>query len=210
MHPTTSELLALRDGEAGPELRRHVADCQSCRAELERLQALREEMRALPEIHPPRDGWSRLRSAVIRSRRAERWRRRSMAAAALIVVGLLGFLALRPASIQPPATVDSGGADEQALAGLITASCDLESVLRAPALRSPVLSPPEAANIVSIEDRIAVIDLELAVAASGPKLDHRVALWSDRVKLLDELVRARGGRPQDAQTRRAVYTGEGG
>ena len=50
-----------------------------------------------------------------------------------------------------------------------------------------------AARIVELEDRIAVIDFELETVGPRPTSGRTVVLWSDRVELLDELVRARAG-----------------
>jgi hypothetical protein len=209
MHPTTSELLALRDGEAASELAEHVAGCASCGRELERLRALRDAMRELPELEAPNDGWDGVRAELLRSRRVHRVRRGAMLAAAAIVVGLLASVALRPGVRQAAGPAPAEASEDRALAELITASRELESVLKAPTLRSPVLSPPEAARIVALEDRVAVIDLQLAVVTESESREHAVALWSDRVGLLDELVRARGRPSQDSGAHAAVLTHEG-
>jgi len=125
-------------------------------------------------------------------RRRQRARRRlawAAAAAALLVMAVTAGVALRPAPNRPAGPQAARGDD---LAGLMSASRELEMVLRSPSLRSPVLRPAEAARIVALEDRLALIDTQLITVQSGPSPERQLELWSDRVQLLDQLVRARG------------------
>ena len=55
MHRTIDELLALRDGEADPEVDAHVAECAHCAREVERLGEVADALRSLPQVSPPRD-----------------------------------------------------------------------------------------------------------------------------------------------------------
>ena len=55
MHVELEELLALRDGEGDAAVAAHVADCELCAAELDRLRALTAELRALPAERPEHD-----------------------------------------------------------------------------------------------------------------------------------------------------------
>jgi anti-sigma factor RsiW len=208
MHPKTDELLALRDGDGEPEVGRHVADCPACTGELERLRTLQRAMRRLPDIPPPEGSWARLRAAARRQRRLREWRIGFVAAAAVIAAGWIGVFVVNLGPNEPVPTAVARASEDRALVDLIAASGELESVLQAPALRSPVLSPTEAALIVSLEDRIAVIDLQLAATGGKASHDRDAALWSNRVELLDELVRARGGSPDVTGIQRAVYTEE--
>jgi anti-sigma factor RsiW len=205
MHRTTDELLALRDGDAPPEVARHVDGCASCAAELEELCELKETLCALPELEPESHNWPRIRHAIEADRRRV-WRRRVLAAAAVLFVGLSlvasGWL-FRDRNVDSPSAraIESDAVIDH----LMTASRELEVVLRNPALRSRVLTPREAAQIVVLEDDIAVIDARLA--DRGPELppDQAMALWTDRVGLLDELLQARGGSPPARGIQRARF-----
>jgi anti-sigma factor RsiW len=208
MHRTTDELLVLLDGEAAPEVTRHVTGCERCTAELERLGELRTALRELPAIEPPEGGWSRVIEAVAADRRRTRHRRLLAAAAAVVVAASLTAAGL----VSRQRTIDRPGVQvveaEDVIDHLMTASRELEEVLQIPALRSRVLTPREAALIVALEDDIALIDSRLA--ARGPELssDQAMALWTDRVGLLDELLQARGGSPPLAGFQRARFNGE--
>ena len=205
MHRTTDELLALRDGDAPPEVERHVDGCPSCAAELDELRELQDELRALPELEPENDCWPRVREAIEDRRLV--WRRRALAAAAILIVGLslvVSGVLFRDQSGDPPSAraIETDAVIDR----LMTASRQLEVVLKNPALRSRVLTPREAAQIVVLEDDIAVIDVRLA--DRGPELppDQAMALWTDRVGLLDELLQARGGSPPAKGVQRARFS----
>jgi hypothetical protein len=80
---------------------------------------------------------------------------------------------------------------------LSKASRELEMVLQDGSLRSPVLSPRQAAMIVELEDRIALVDLALSESRESEPDVRAVALWSDRVELLDALVTARSSEERN-------------
>jgi hypothetical protein len=122
-------------------------------------------------------------------------------AATVLITVRLGIREESAARIGP---ADAGLAVEQ----LQVASLELERVLRSPSLRSPVLSPRRAALIVDLEDRIAFVDLALAIPEPGSAGPRTVALWSDRVELLDALVVARGGTLQDTGYQYASFNEE--
>ena len=46
MHPTSDEMLALRDGSVDPDVAAHVENCERCSGNLERLRGLREALMA--------------------------------------------------------------------------------------------------------------------------------------------------------------------
>ena len=186
MHPMTRELLA------------PAGDDDSL--------AVREGLRALPELSPPPGAWDRI-LAVHRRRQRARIAWRAAAAAAVVAVGVvLTAVGPRPPA-SPPAQAGAGSTEH--LRDLVAASRDLERVLRTPALQSPVLRPAEAARIVALEDRIAVIDVELGVVGPGPVGDRAVVLWTDRVELLDQLVRARTGFAESGDVGWAVNRTDG-
>jgi hypothetical protein len=97
----------------------------------------------------------------------------------------------------------------EAVEQLSNASRELEWVLRDGSLRSPVLSPRQAAMIVELEDRIALVDLAIAQSRETEPDVRAVALWSDRVELLDALVTARSGAVRFDGIARANNRNEG-
>jgi len=201
MHPTTEDLLALRDGEGAPERRRHLLQCPECARQLASMNELQLELRGLPALEPPAGGWGRILAEQRRQQRARSALVWAAAAAALLVMAVTVGVALRPAPNRPTGT-PAGRADD--LAGLMTASRELEMVLRSPSLRSPVLRPAEAARIVALEDQLALIDIQLVAVQAGPSRDRELELWSDRVELLDQLVRVRGRHDGGGELQNAV------
>lgn len=185
MDPTTSELLERRHDDGSL--------------------AVRNGLRALPELAPPPGAWDRIFAEHRRRRRTRMaWR---AAAAAVIVVAVLMTAAGHLWSPMPRPNAATGSIAD--VRDLVDASHDLERVLRTPALQSPVLRPVQAARIVALEDQIAVIDAELG--ALGPRLgnDRAAVLWSDRVEILDKLVRARGGVVETQDIRPALHEANG-
>ncbi len=97
------QLSAYVDGELTPheagELEAHLAQCQSCRAELDRLQSLKSLLGRLPERPVPATLWMSIRAALDRPQQSwialvEQWlrgvvRRPALAAAALALIAVL-------------------------------------------------------------------------------------------------------------------------
>lgn len=188
MHPTTEDLLALRDGEGAPEHRRHLLQCPECASRLTAMDELRSSLRRLPALEAPAGGWERI-LAEQRRRRVRRQLTRLGVAAALLLLAVTAGVVLRlPESSRPGLP----GVRADDIEELMIASRELETVLRSPSLRSPVLRPAEAARIVALEDRLALVDTQLVAVQVRTSPERALALWSDRVELLDQLVRARG------------------
>ena len=101
MHPSLTELLAFRDGEAAPGVAEHISSCEGCRAEMERLSLLTDRLRGLPEIKPPRDLWPGIAEAARRQRRAKGIRIAWAAAAACLLMAFAAFF-LRHSGVRPP------------------------------------------------------------------------------------------------------------
>jgi len=181
MHCTMDDLLALRAGEASAWARAHADGCATCRAELDALYQRVARLKALPTRRPARDRWPVVRAAVMagRQRRRERWGVWSVAAAAAVA----GLLVFRPFSPQRADTAD--------LASVKQESATLEQQLRAVDPDARVMSGRAAALAAELEDRIAVIDGELA-RVGPPDAPSRpaelVKLWQQRVDLMQELV----------------------
>lgn len=195
MHPNLDELLALRDGDGDVEGLRHVRFCGQCGEELAELSRVAAALRALPSIVAAEDQWPRIQDRVVRQRKRSLILRLAAAAACAVAV-LVAVILVRPIPPDEAIPADRDAYAPLAVEHLTNASMELELVLHRPSMRTQVLSPRRAAIIVDIEDRIALVDLALAESTSDPPDETAVALWSDRVELLDALVSARGGPPR--------------
>jgi anti-sigma factor RsiW len=179
-HGTVEELLAVRDGEGSGWAREHVAGCPACAAELERLEQVRAELRALPSFAPPRDVWPVVREAA----RRERSRRRvsawmGLAAAAAVVV--LGFAVLhRTNTVQP---------EDVALRQAMAESAAMEQMFESLHPDRRALSGQAASVVADLEDQLAQVDAALNDTATWRSDPDRVAgLWKQRAGLLSALV----------------------
>jgi hypothetical protein len=185
IHCSMEDLLDLRAGEGSGAARRHVAGCAACAAELEALHQRAAQLRSLPARRPGRDRWPAVREAMAAERRA--WRRRAafriagLAAAA----GLVGIVVVRGLG----SGADRAYADEIALAKEQSAA--VEQRLGEYDASSGVMSGREAALVVELEDRIAVIDGALAQTARETEL---LQLWQRRVDLIEQLYQVRVSR----------------
>ncbi len=192
MHCTMDDLLALVAGEGSAWARQHAAGCAACRAELEALYQRVAQLKALPARRPARDRWPAVRDAVLAERRwrRERWGVSGLAAAA----ALAGLLVFRPFWTKP--------VDAAELTRVKQQSATLEQQLGGYDLDGRVTSGREAALAAALEDRIAVIDGELArVGPPDPEAGRAelVQLWQRRVDLMQQLVSVR--------VTRATYVG---
>jgi len=185
------DLLALRAGEGSVWARGHADGCAACRAELEALYQRVAQLKALPARRPARDRWPVVRDALLagRRRRRERWGIWSVAAAA----ALAGLIVFRPFWTAPVA-----GAE---LARVKQESATLEQELERYDPDGRVTSGRAAALAAALEDRIAVIDGELALGTSETQARpaELVKLWQQRVDLMQQLVSVR--------VTRAAYVG---
>lgn len=185
MHCTMEDLGALRAGEASVWARRHIITCATCQAELELLYQRVSQLKALPALRPPRDGWPAIHATL----RAERSRRRrrvgawtgSLALAATIA----GILLVQPGQ---------GGTLHAELSKAKQQSATLEDSLQQYDIEGRVLSGHAAAVVADLEDRISVLDGTLAQQEQSIQDAELVKLWQERVGLMRELVNARATR----------------
>jgi len=189
-HGTSEELLALRDGEGGAWVREHVAACAACAAELERLEQVRSQLRALPSFAPPRDRWPVVLEAARRDRRRRReaWSAGVLAAAAVVV---LSFAVFRHAAAPP---------QDAALRQAMAESQAMEQVFRSLHPDQRALTGRTAGVVADLEDRLAQVDAALNDPSAVRADPDRVAeLWRQRAGLLSALV--------DVHETRATYAG---
>lgn len=184
MHCTMDDLLALRAGEGSVWARAHMAECAACQTELEALYQRVAQLKALPALRPPRDRWSNVRHAarVERGRRRRTWGGWGLAAAAALVGVLL-------------VPRFGGGSKLHAeLSQVKNQSATLEDQLQNYDVNGRVLTGRMAARVAELEDRIAVIDGDLARwGAVKPQVQDAelVKLWQQRVDLMRQLVNVR-------------------
>src|SRR6266850_1796374 len=183
MHCTMDDMLALRAGEGSAWARQHATGCAACRAELEALYQRVAQLKALPARRPARDRWPAVRDVVLaeRRRRRERW-------------GVSGLVVFRPFWTKP--------VDAAELARVKQQSATLEQQLQRYDPDGRVTSGRSAALAAALEDRIAVIDGELAQL--GPSRAQArpadlVTLWQQRVELMEQLM--------SVHVTRAAYVG---
>jgi len=192
MHCTMDDLLALRANEGSAWARRHLDECPACRTELEALYQRVARLKALPPLGPARDRWPAIREAIVaeRRRRVRRWSGVGLAAAAALA-GLIVLAPFRPRQV-----------DAAELARAKQQSATLEDELQRYDPTGRVMSGRSAALVAELEDRIAVIDGELARlggSAAQRRHDELVKLWQQRVTLMEQLV--------DAHVTRVSYVG---
>lgn len=172
-HPDIETLSALADRElTGAALLRaekHVAECASCRATLDRVRALVHAAAALPrDVAPPPEVWEGIRKRVRPRPRRRTWALASLAAAAVLVFAA-GTLIPRPgrsgkvrapvAAVVIPAALRS--VDRNYEASIAELRLTLEQ-------QRHTLSP---ATVRVVERSIAVIDAAIAEARAALAAD---------------------------------------
>lgn len=190
-HVGLEQLLGLRDGEPEAGVADHVAHCERCASELDRLHQTAALLRALPVRRPARDRWPAIRAAALAERRRRGWWRVGQAAAALAatVTLVVGVRATRAGNAPDSLVVASDRVSDSELALLMERSQELEAALRAIGPEGRVLNGRAANAVVQLEDEIALVDQRLAVAGRTANRDAEfVHLWQQRVDLLDALV----------------------
>jgi len=205
MHASIEQLLELRDaqgqdGQTGdPELRAPVYSCGACRAELSRLNALREDMRSLPEIDPPAGRWQNIVQATASP--GTSWRRPlawGIAASLLVMVWLAGNLSGRDSTGNRVAAPVSGVAAgsvavnlEDDVDALIDRSRRLGMLLQSLPGRPDVVRARTDNTIASLENSLALVDYTLNQPDAALTSGESRELWQHKVNLMDSLVKVR-------------------
>jgi len=181
MHCTIDDLLAFKENEASAWARQHLESCPACRAELDALYQRIAALKALPVRRPARDRWPAVRAAlrVEERRRRRRWGAWTLSAAA----GIALLLLIRPGP--------AGRVDAAELERVKQQSATLEAELERYDPDQRVTSGRTAALAAALEDRIAIIDGELAQVGM-PEAPVRgaelVKLWQERVDAMQQLM----------------------
>ncbi len=235
MHPSTEDLLSVRDGEpVDSQIRAAIAGDPAQLREVERLRSVRHALRGLPELAPPDGVWQRIAAAERETRpRIAPWRKyaagagiaAAVAALAIFVIGSqsrsTGVHATAPAtqannghsagplSESPPTVVGTETPfDADGVLGgerivpasypaLVQESARLDRALRRLPRQRPMMSADTATTIAGLEDRIALVDEQITYSnAGGVPQPQRVALWGERVDLMNALVHVRYAQAQ--------------
>lgn len=192
-----SDLLAHRDGEPlDLDAANEIEASPEAREMLNKLRAIKHQLRELPGIEPPPATWRAIREGGKNSHRALRFPLAT--AAAVFLATALGIMLMNPfggGSVSNPVLMESGGG----LAGLMTRSQQLESEILLPA-GFGVGSPSQQAVVY----RIADVDAELLRLSERKAADpyRQIELWRTRVELLQNLQTVQRGQ---ALLRPAVY-----
>ena len=202
MHASIDHLLSLRDGEpVDAATAAHVEQCQHCSAELRKLRETRAQLQSLPQLDAP-TSFQEIQRAMARPVAAPRraLSARLVAGLAFVTLTTIFFVALRD-DTAPTVADRSVEPDEQAMPidvdtarvpDLVAQSRRLEDLLQQLPERPRIERVSTAAMIDTIEERIQWLDFQLSDAPdSGLNERQTQRLWSERVELMDSLVKVR-------------------
>lgn len=194
-HLTMEQLLALREPglePGGESLRTHLASCDQCRSEADRLAQRVARLRSLPTVRPGRDQFAAVRNRFLQERRRRQvrlagWTGLALAATLALAVGVRSLT-------QSPATnpVVAQAGDEE-LVRMMARSRELEASLRAWDPESRVVNGRTASISRRLEEQLGSVDRQLEMigaygSVSQPNRMQQLQLWRERVSLLDGLM----------------------
>ncbi len=179
-----------------------------CALTAEEHEALRRELKGLPDTMPPRAVWHRIREqaeaeGLIKRRAMQRpstWYggvglAAAVALAAVIVPAVLN--SPQPDSFTEPQTSDvTNSVQINALQALMVESRQLESDLRSLPDEPRVMQMSTVATLSDIEERIAAIDYQLNDPGVQMTPDEVHIFWRERVRLMKSLVHLRYAQAQ--------------
>ena len=169
---------------------------------------LQLELKALPEVMPPRAVWHRIREQAEAEglvnqrplRRPMTWHGGFGLAAAVVLAAVLVPVISNtpePGSVTvPPATGAANLVQVNALQALMVESRQLESNLRSLPAEPRVRQAGTVATISEIEDRISAIDYQLNDPAIQMSAEEVEIFWRERVRLMKLLVGLRYAQAQ--------------
>ena len=193
MHPSTEDLLSVRDGEPlTAATRAAIEESPEATREVERLRAMQRSVRDLPEIAPPPGAWQRILAEE--QRRAVASRRITRALAGFGAAAAVAFVAV----IVVVAGPRGDSTTQPEYAEIVAESARLERLLAEIPPEPRVVHLGTVSTIMGLEDQIALLDEQLSYGdAIGLQGAQRAVLWSERVDLLNALVLVRAAEAQD-------------
>ena len=121
--------LDVLDAPVRADVLAHLASCPSCRAELGALSAAADALLlAVPPVEPPAGFESRVAARMVAPRR-RRWVTPALAAAAALVIGLIGGWTLRPQHRPGLEAAWLVGADSQPVGQLLVSDASIVCIL---------------------------------------------------------------------------------
>ncbi len=196
MRPTTEDLLKLRDGEPVSATLAAELEDPMVRHDVQQLDQVRRELRALPVLQPPAGVWDQVRAQLTtESAAAERpssrrhWPARLALAASVALVAVL-LIGRAPDPVSGPGEVPMAtvaGADvtdrpggrpllNPSYVSLAAESRRLERALTRLDNRPRVITAGTASTIAELEDRIALVDYQLGSLGTSLTGRERTAL----------------------------------
>jgi hypothetical protein len=183
------QLLQLRGPATDPgigDARTHLAACEACQAELDRLHQRVARLKALPSLRPARDAWPAVsgRIAAQRHQRQTRWM--GIAGLAMAASVILAVILTDVSNVD-----DLGASTSVAIDSAKAQSRELENAIFQYDPESRVVDSRTARVTADLEDQIAELDRELQqmqVAEDLARKQEVLQLWRQRVGLLDALV----------------------
>jgi hypothetical protein len=197
MHSRIEELLSAQAGEPLAHVHRHLQGCLICQAEMQRLRTVSARLQALAQLDAPDAAWLN-----IRNRLQQRSRGTSKAvtaiAAAIAAAVMLGAL-VRDDTPSPQLAFDSSArmvpindTESTQISSLVARSRELDAALTELPQRPQVERASTSATIDTLEHRIQWLDFNISYAATDALNDEQSArLWSERVTLMDSLLKVR-------------------
>ncbi|NNF51128.1 MAG: hypothetical protein HKN59_01700 [Gammaproteobacteria bacterium] len=212
MHASIEQLLNLQDasaarrGEAADRV--HVDACPECQHELHRIEALRAELKSLPEVEP--DGksadatWATIvarygqtRAKEEAGKDAQHWLPLSLAASLVLATLVAVFASWQRAETPVVASSAEPTRTVPATSELVERSQRLEQILGSLQYEPRVVNARTAGTIAQLEDQIAWIDYGLGEGGDGRLSETDAnALWRQRVELMNSLVYVRYAQAQ--------------
>jgi hypothetical protein len=210
MRSSTEDLLAVRDGEPLDATAKAVIESSPVHTrEVERLRRTQSALRALPALEPPAGVLARILEAKdVPESGGTRWLRFAAGAGVAAAVATAAIVYVTTSGppqpeIAPPALFARGETSGARVAApvsygsLVEQSAQLDELLAALPAQRPLMTGATASTIAGLEDRIAFVDEQIAFSAAGKvPVPQRVALWSDRVELMNALVNVRYAEAQ--------------
>jgi len=195
MHARIDDLLSIRDAEpVDAATAAHVEQCPTCAEQLRKLALAQTELRALPQLEPPAESWEGIQSRLARPVPRSRYTAGRIAAAlAVTVLSIITVVALRdddePMLVEQ---IEREPLDPPPVAELVAQSRQLEHLLQTLPERPSIERVSTAVTIDTIEERIQWLDYQLTNVADHDLNEEQSRwLWSERVALMDSLVKVR-------------------